>query len=388
MVVLRLMNDFLIFENISKSFGLLRAVDRVTLGIARGEVFSLLGPSGCGKTTLLRLAAGFATPDSGRILLDGRDITALPPEKRPVNTVFQNYALFPHLNVAENIGFGLRIAGRGKSEIRREVATMLDLVRMGDQADKRPDQISGGQKQRVAIARALINKPQVLLLDEPLAALDLKLRQHMLGELHKIHDEVGITFIYVTHDQTEAMGLSDRIAVMNLGRMEQLGAPVELYDRPESHFVASFIGDGNFLHGNVAASSPPPFCVINVPGMGAIYSIQSKTIQQETAVEIMIRPERMVITPHSTPHTADLNCFDAVIEDVVYLGSTRRWIVRVGDWRFTAEQSGTNLQPGLDKGDRVMMHFAAEDVLVLPRSDGTPAVTEKPFHNDNSVVIP
>ena len=219
------MNDFLEFKNVSKRFGTVQAVDNVSFSVKRGEFFSLLGPSGCGKTTLLRLMAGFEQPDNGSILLDGQDITQIPPNQRAVNTVFQNYALFPHLTVRENIAFGLRVARRPRQEIDAAVTEMLKLIQMEDKADQRPNQISGGQKQRVAIVRALINRPRVLLLDEPLAALDLKLRQRMLLELDLIHDQVGITFLYVTHDQGEAMSLSDRIAVMNQGRIEQLDPP-------------------------------------------------------------------------------------------------------------------------------------------------------------------
>ncbi|MBC8127636.1 MAG: ATP-binding cassette domain-containing protein, partial [Gloeobacteraceae cyanobacterium ES-bin-144] len=209
------MQGTLRFDNVSKRFGNFTAVDQVTLEIQHGQVFSLLGPSGCGKTTLLRMAAGFEKPDQGRVLLDGKDITDLPPEQRPVNTVFQNYALFPHLSVRDNIAFGLKIARHSKTKITQEVDRMLDLVDLCEHADKMPAKLSGGQKQRVGIARALANKPRVLLLDEPLAALDLKLRQRLLVELDAIHDEVGITFVYVTHDQGEAMSISDTIAVMN-----------------------------------------------------------------------------------------------------------------------------------------------------------------------------
>ena len=241
------MSEFLEFRTVSKRFGTIQAVDSVTLGVKKGEFFSLLGPSGCGKTTMLRLAAGFEYPDAGRVILDGEDITDLSPNKRKVNTIFQSYALFPHLTVWENIAFGLRIAKRSRRDIDTEVGAMLRLIRMDDQAHKKPDQLSGGQKQRVAIARALINKPQVLLLDEPLAALDLKLRQRMLIELDMIHDQVGITFLYVTHDQGEAMSLSDRIAVMDSGRIQQVGSPAEIYETPRTSFVAAFIGDTNFL---------------------------------------------------------------------------------------------------------------------------------------------
>ena len=354
------MNDFLIFENISKSFGAMRAVGSVSLNIARGEVFSLLGPSGCGKTTLLRLAAGFASPDTGRILLDGRDITALPPEKRPVNTVFQNYALFPHLSVADNIGFGLRVAGRGKSEIRREVATMLDLVRLADQSEKRPDQLSGGQKQRVAIARALINKPQVLLLDEPLAALDLKLRQHMLGELHKLHEEVGITFIYVTHDQTEAMGLSDRIAVMSEGRMEQLGAPSDLYENPVTPFVARFIGDANFFNGTVVATQSDALYEIDVTGLGRIIATSRMPLKLGAFVELIVRPERVTIHAERNDDRS-VNCFELIVEDTIYLGATTRCVMKAGDVTIIAEQLRA-----LPKGSTCWVSFAAHDTLVLP----------------------
>ena len=246
------MDGFLRLEGVGKRFGDVPAVDGVSLSIERGEFFALLGPSGCGKTTLLRMIAGFERPDAGRIVLDGEDIAALPPHRRKVNTVFQNYALFPHLDVFENIAFGLRVAKRPPREIADEVEAMLELIRMKDQRHHKPEQLSGGQKQRVAVARALVNQPQVLLLDEPLAALDLKLRQHMLMELDLIHDRVGITFVYVTHDQNEAMSLSDRIAVMHRGRIAQLGSPVEIYEAPRSGFVASFIGDANFLEGRGA----------------------------------------------------------------------------------------------------------------------------------------
>ena len=258
------------FENVTKRYGQFTAVDRVTLEIEHGMTFSLLGPSGCGKTTLLRMAAGFEKPDEGRVLLDGVDITHLPPDQRPVNTVFQNYALFPHLTVRENVAFGLRIAKRPKAEIDSEVARMLALVDLTDHAGKMPNKLSGGQKQRVGIARALANKPRVLLLDEPLAALDLKLRQRLIVELDAIHDEVGITFLYVTHDQGEAMSISDTIAVMNKGRIEQIGKPTEIYEAPRSSFVAAFIGDTNFLEGKVTESMGPRFSRADIPGLGQV----------------------------------------------------------------------------------------------------------------------
>lgn len=363
-------SGFLTFEKISKSFGALRAVDEVSLEIARGEVFSLLGPSGCGKTTLLRLAAGFEAPDRGRILLHGRDITALPPEKRPVNTVFQNYALFPHLSVADNIAFGLRVAGKARTDIAREVDAMLDLVRLREHAAKKPAQLSGGQKQRVAIARALVNQPEVLLLDEPLAALDLKLRQHMLAELRAIHEAAGITFIYVTHDQTEAMGLSDRIAVMNEGRIEQLGPPEELYDLPRTRFVAGFIGDANFLGGTVSAASPPPFCEIDVPNLGKVFSVGAANFPAGTPVEAIVRPERIHLIEPAPDLAAGLNVFDAVVEDIIPLGTMTRCIVRVNGTRLTSEQPRRSIAASLAKGSKMTLHFDSSEVLVMPKIGG------------------
>ncbi len=238
-------------DGVSKVFGqgaaAFHALDAVTLTIQAGEFFTLLGPSGCGKTTLLRLIAGFEQPTSGRILLDGQDITALAPNRRPVNTVFQSYALFPHMTVAENIGFGLKMLGRARGEIVARVEAMLRLVRMEALAQRRPAEISGGQQQRVALARALAPAPKVLLLDEPLSALDLKLRKEMQRELKRLQAETGVTFVFVTHDQEEALTMSDRIAVMNAGRILQVGTPAEIYNTPANRFVADFIGETNFL---------------------------------------------------------------------------------------------------------------------------------------------
>ena len=354
----------LTFESITKSFGTLRAVDGVTIEITRGEVFSLLGPSGCGKTTLLRLAAGFESPDAGRILLDGQDITALPPEKRPVNTVFQSYALFPHLTVRENIAFGLRIARRTRAEITRETDAMLDLIRLREHAGKKPAQLSGGQKQRVAIARALINKPQVLLLDEPLAALDLKLRQHMLTELRAIHEAAGITFIYVTHDQTEAMGLSDRIAVMNHGRIEQLGPPAELYDSPRTHFVASFIGDANFLNGTLEATDTTT-SRIHIPHLGTLHSTGPVTAAPGTPVTLMIRPEHTHLSDQ-TDNAPGSNQIPATLEDTLYLGSTVRSILRTAGPRFISEHSPRHQLPPLPRGTPVHLHIDPAHIRILP----------------------
>jgi spermidine/putrescine transport system ATP-binding protein len=325
--------DFLVFENLSKNYGSTRAADSVSLSIQKGEFFSLLGPSGCGKTTLLRILAGFEQPDNGRVLLDGEDITALPPHKRKVNTIFQNYALFPHLTVWENIAFGLRISKCPRKQLEEEVARMLHLIQMEDQAQKRPDQISGGQKQRVAIARALINRPQVLLLDEPLAALDLKLRQRMLIELDLIHDEVGITFLYVTHDQGEAMSLSDRIAVMNLGRIEQIGMPAEIYEAPRSSFVAAFIGDTNFFEGEVAEMPGHDYSRLKIDGFPDVLCFNDKQIGKGNPVYLSIRPEKFNISREEPAVDGRHNKMRAHVEDVIYLGTHTKYWVRIQDYR-------------------------------------------------------
>ena len=243
-------------EAVSKKFGSFTALDNINLVINRGEFFSLLGPSGCGKTTLLRIIAGFEFPDSGIVAFDGNDVLSLPPNKRASNTVFQSYALFPHLSVYENVAFPLRLKKLPKSQIDSKVKDYLHLVQLDTQLDKKPSQMSGGQRQRVAIARALINEPDVLLLDEPLSALDAKLRSNLLVELDRIHDQIGITFIYVTHDQSEALSVSDRIAVMNQGKVLQVGTPFEIYEQPATAFVAKFIGETNLYDATVVSCRP------------------------------------------------------------------------------------------------------------------------------------
>ncbi len=358
----------LIFENVTRRFGSFTAVSNVTLEIGKGESFSLLGPSGCGKTTLLRMAAGFETPDSGRILLDGKDITHLPPEQRPVNTVFQNYALFPHLSVRDNIGFGPKIAKRPAAEIKSEVDRMLALVDLTAHADKKPAQLSGGQKQRVAIARALVNKPQVLLLDEPLAALDLKLRQRLLVELDAIHDEVGITFIYVTHDQSEAMSFSDRIAVMNKGRIEQIGPPAEIYETPRSSFVAAFIGDTNFIEGKVTCVIDGSFSRCGVDGLGTIIIDNDKPVRAGDRVHLSLRPEKIVVGCKKPADSPLENSVRGKIEDVIYFGSHTRYWVRCGELRLCAEVQHRNFL--LDEtppkwGDEVWLRWHANDGFLL-----------------------
>ncbi|HPC84141.1 MAG TPA: ABC transporter ATP-binding protein [Thermoanaerobaculaceae bacterium] len=371
------MAGFLVLEDVAKSFGAVRAVDGVTLSVEKGEFFSLLGPSGCGKTTLLRMVAGFERPDRGRVLLDGIDITALPPDRRKVNTVFQSYALFPHMTVRDNIAFGLRMARRPRAEIAREVDRMLALVQMEDQADKRPEHLSGGQKQRVAVARALINRPQVLLLDEPLAALDLKLRQRMLLELDLIHDEVGITFLYVTHDQGEAMSLSDRLAVMNRGQVEQVGTPAQVYEAPRSSFVAAFIGDTNFFEGRVVELVNGDYSRLLIEGFEPVLSFNDTAKQPGMPVFLSVRPEKIRISRERPDLDGRHNVVPARVEDVVYLGTHTRFWVRAGTHRVAVfQQQGRFL---LDErparwGDDVWISWHADDGFMLERyseADGT-----------------
>ncbi len=362
--------EFLDFQGVTKYFGSLCAVNKANLSIKRGEFYSLLGPSGCGKTTLLRMLAGFERPDSGRIILDGQDITDLPPNKRKINTIFQNYALFPHLTVRQNIAFGLQIQKRPKGEIDQEVEKMLSLIQLKAQAEKRPDQISGGQKQRVAIARALILKPQILLLDEPLAALDLKLRQRMLIELDLIHDQVGITFIYVTHDQGEAMSLSDRIAVMDSGHVEQIGTPAEIYESPRTSFVAAFIGDTNFFEGKVTELIDNERSRLQVEGFPDVTVFNDKRISKGNAVYLSIRPEKFGIGRDRPELDSNYNVEEGVVEDVIYMGSFSRLWVRVGEYRIAIYQQHRRFQ--LDEKpirwkDRVWIWWHADDGFMLER---------------------
>lgn len=362
------MSGYLVFEGVSKRFNDFVAVDNASFEIERGEIFALLGPSGCGKTTLLRMVAGFLAPDEGRILIDGEDISRLPPERRPVNTVFQSYALFPHLTIRDNIGFGLRMAKRPQAEIDAEVDRMLDLVDLTEHAHKKPDRISGGQKQRVAIARALVNKPRVLLLDEPLAALDLKLRQRLLVELDEIHDEVGITFLYVTHDQTEAMAISDRIAVMQRGRIEQIGAPGEIYESPRNSFVAAFIGDTNFLRARVGTAIDSEYTLAEAKGIGEIRLYNDRPLRQGEEIAVSLRPEKLRIDRHAPSPGDSINRVEGVVEDVIYLGALTRYWVRAGGQRLAVEHQHSRYL--LDEkpptwGDQVWLSWRPDDGCVL-----------------------
>lgn len=320
------------FENVKKSFGGFVAVQETNIEIKAGEFFSLLGPSGCGKTTLLRMLAGFESPTSGAIYLDDVDVTLLSPNKRPVNTVFQNYALFPHLSVYDNVAFPLHLQKRSKKEIKSKVEEYLELVQLSGKEHNMPSQLSGGQKQRVAIARALINEPKVLLLDEPLSALDAKLRQRMLVQLDRIHDEVGVTFLFVTHDQHEALSISDRIAVMNTGCVEQLGQPYEIYESPINSFVANFIGETNLFTGTVA-SVVEDWVEVNIDNVGRLKVTADDDIKPKVGdvINLTVRPEKICLSAESPRllenKLSEYNVFHGIIHDMIYLGSESKCFI-------------------------------------------------------------
>ncbi len=365
--VLLFMDDFLIFDGISKSFGSHRVLDNVSLTVKKGEIFSLLGPSGCGKTTLLRICAGLEEPDSGRIILNGQDITRLSPNKRQVNTVFQNYALFPNMNVFENIAFGLRISGVKESAVKDEVHKYLELIQLAEHAHKMPDKLSGGQKQRVAIARALINKPNVLLLDEPLAALDLKLRQRMLVDLDNMHDEVGITFLYVTHDQGEAMSLSDNIAVLNEGVVEQVGTPAQIYEAPRTSFVAAFIGDTNFFEGDVADVNEP-YSTLHVDGFTEVTVYNDKKIRKGERVYISIRPEKFTVSLQKPELSEKFNVVQGHVKEIIYMGYHTKYWVKVNDYLIETKRLHDRFmldEKPITWGDEVWLSWHADNCYML-----------------------
>ncbi|GGW36454.1 spermidine/putrescine ABC transporter ATP-binding protein [Gemmobacter lanyuensis] len=341
-------------RNAVKAFGqgaaAVRALDDVSVQIRKGEFFTLLGPSGCGKTTLLRLIAGFESPTSGQILLDGQDITNLPPNRRPVNTVFQSYALFPHLTVAQNVGFGLQMQGKPKAEVEETARRMLALVRLEAMADRKTSQLSGGQQQRVALARALAPKPKVLLLDEPLSALDLKLRKEMQVELKRLQTETGITFVFVTHDQEEALTMSDRIGVMSAGKIQQIGAPRDIYTRPVNRFVASFIGETNFLPATLQGAAARL-------GTGDLVELTDPPTRSGT-VTLTVRPEQVRLAESGIA---------ATIASWVYFGTDTHvhLALRDGTEVVARLQSNPSGETGLTQGAEVHLRFAPGAVQVL-----------------------
>lgn len=329
--------------------GAVTALGDVSIAIKTGEFFTLLGPSGCGKTTLLRCIAGFETPTSGSIFLSGADITFTPPNQRPVNTVFQSYALFPHLTVAENVGFGLKMLGKPAAEISTSVARVLALVKLEDFADRLPAQLSGGQQQRVALARALAPEPQVLLLDEPLSALDLKLRKEMQSELKRLQTETGITFVFVTHDQEEALTMSNRIGVMSAGALLQVGTPHQIYDQPVNRFVADFIGETNFLPGRVEAGK------IRI-GTGDLLEVAAGDHQGD--ITLAIRPEQIRLVPPGAG-------LPAKVADTTYLGTDTHYTLALGDGSTLVARVQSNAAQSFAVGEPVSVAIDPGTVRVL-----------------------
>ena len=341
--------------DLQKHFRDVRAVDGVSLEVAAGEFFSLLGPSGCGKTTTLRMIGGFELPTGGQVLLRGRDVTNDPPDKRPVNMVFQNYALFPHLDVGDNVAFGLKRSHVPKADIAIRVGEALELVHLTGYERRKPNQLSGGQQQRVALARALVNRPNVLLLDEPLGALDLKLRRRLQVELKRIQAEVGITFVYVTHDQEEALTMSDRIAVMHAGKVEQLGTPEELYERPTSRFVADFIGSTNLLRGRIESDGWLRL------DSGDVAPVASDGLAVGSEVEISVRPESISLVP-----TSAQGAIQAKVEQIAYLGTTISYQLRTaGGLALTVFTPKSGIRLPVDSD--VAVSWAPSEALVLGR---------------------
>lgn len=384
-------------DHVSKRFGDFVALDDINFTIKPGEFFSLLGPSGCGKTTLLRIIAGFEFPDDGVVLFDDTNIIPYPPNKRPSNTVFQTYALFPHLSVYENIAFPLRLQKLDKKEIDEKVKKYVHLVQLDQHINKKPNQLSGGQKQRVAIARALINEPKVLLLDEPLSALDAKLRANLLLDLDALHDKIGITFIYVTHDQSEALAVSDRIAVMNSGHVLQVGTPYEIYESPATQFVAQFIGETNLFESTVVAceeykvpgkNNIEHMVTLNVPALGIQAHLTGETqatmeedknilvtdyehTDEGQKVAFTVRPEKIRITTEEpdVKGRKDINVFKGIVEEPVYTGFQSKFYVKLENGTIVKvfKQHTNYLDDGPEIGwkDTVYISWSAEDGYVV-----------------------
>jgi putrescine transport system ATP-binding protein len=360
------MKHFIRIKGVCKRFGDFTAVDNVDLDIEQGELFSFLGGSGCGKTTLLRMLAGFEMPSSGTIEIDGVDVTHQAPYDRPVNMMFQSYAVFPHMNVAKNVAYGLQKEGVSRAEINKRVDEMLELVQLGELKNRKPGQLSGGQQQRVALARALIKRPKVLLLDEPLAALDKKLRERTQFELMNIQDELGITFVVVTHDQEEAMTLSGRMAVMDKGRFQQVGTPKEIYDYPSSRFVADFIGTINTFEGVVTVVGDKEIQVYSDEAGESLTALGRQLVDVGQTIEIAVRPEKIFVSKDK-PDNDDV-CIEGVVDDLGYLGNRSLYRIRLGSGKIvqvSSQNRRRSVTRFLEWEDKVWLSWRPRSAVVL-----------------------
>jgi spermidine/putrescine transport system ATP-binding protein len=360
-------NPIIEVTGVGKSFGPVHALSDINLKIAPGEIVTLLGPSGCGKTTLMRLIAGFDTATAGTIYIEGKDVAKLPPEKRPVNMVFQRYALFPHLDVFDNIAFGLKVKGVPAAEIRQRVNQMLHIVQLEEFGRRYIDEISGGQSQRVALARALVNEPKVLLLDEPLAALDLKVRQHMLREMKRIHKETGATFVYVTHDQDEAMVLSDHVVLMDKGRIVQVDRPEDMYARPKSVFAAKFLGETNMYTATINRTGPDGTVALTPEGIQFVCKEpEARLLNGEILASV--RPESLTFLK---PSNGQWGSTEARVDDIVFMGSRSIYhMLMPSGGRVVAQVQGSNTRELPIKGSIVKVFWMAESVVFLPLDVG------------------
>ena len=360
---------FIEIKGVTKQFGNFTAVKDVDLKIYKGELFALLGGSGCGKTTLLRMLAGFETPTFGRLIIDGVDMTDVPPYERPVNMMFQSYALFPHMSVEKNIAYGLKHESLSKQEVQGRVAEVLDLVQLGQFAKRKPHQLSGGQRQRVALARALVKRPKVLLLDEPLGALDKKLREQTQFELMNIQDQVGITFVVVTHDQEEAMTLSTRIAVMNRGEIIQIGTPTDIYEYPETRFTADFIGSINMFEGRVTEDRADHVVVSSQEAGCSFYIDHGVSVQEDSTVWVAVRPEKISVDKEA-PADSSHNVVSGVVQDVGYFGNHSLFRIELDSGKMVHvskpnERRSSRRERGVEWDDKVFLSWEASSALVL-----------------------
>ena len=354
-------------QNVVKKFGEMTAVNDINLKIKKGEFLTLLGPSGCGKTTTLRMIAGFEEPSNGSIKINGERCEKLPPNLRDVNTVFQNYALFPHLSIRDNIAFGLKIKKKSKAEIKEKVDRMIEMIKLKEHVNKKPSQLSGGQKQRVAIARSLVNEPKVLLLDEPLGALDLKLRKEMQLELKHLQKELGITFVYVTHDQEEALTISDRIAIMNHGNIEQLGDAEDIYEKPRTKFAADFIGETNLLKG-IVNDSNSDFCAVDIDGTTITSEAERKYVKGSD-IYVSVRPENILFAD-AIENLDDYNVMDVVYDEAIYIGNVLRHLLHTDMGNTIKITRFTRKNERYEKGNRVKICWSKKNCVLVHDESG------------------